>query len=172
MDQTISQLRAQTSLLPSHKSWQAGRAFLSFHSDVCQREGLPLPPSLFPSLCLQPLSWSLYRVLLSLISLELHVLVQQGHSWSTSPKLGKPQGRDANTYFEHHLQCDRRGQQNSVQISKRRSLLAGGKLLRKSCPRKCWACGGRQLPGSCQNNSLAPLSECICSKPDQRPLAA
>lgn len=50
---------------------------------------------------------------------------------------------------------------------------AGGKpLLRKSSPRKCWACGGRQLPGSCQNSSLAPLSECICSKPHQQPLAA
>lgn len=46
------------------------------------------------------------------ITLQLHVPVQQGHSWSTSPKLGKPRGRDANTYFGHHLQCVRWGQQN------------------------------------------------------------
>lgn len=39
----------RASLLPSHKPWRAGRAFLSFHSDVCQGDGLPVPPFLFPS---------------------------------------------------------------------------------------------------------------------------
>lgn len=39
----------RASLLPSHKPWRAGRDFLSFLSGVCERDRLPVPPSLFPS---------------------------------------------------------------------------------------------------------------------------
>lgn len=52
------------------------------------------------------LSWKLYRVPLRYRASSPHSSMSLP-SWSTSPKLGKAQGKDANTYFEHHLQYDR-----------------------------------------------------------------